>query len=113
MKGIGTPISTYSPTFVARGEMTMQVIGCQFYIAWENKIASCFPVHCYDLRFPEIFRHQTRLGAQVLIVIANWPGSPRCTLANAGKLQPAYTFLILICGNPRRRVLSWASLIDS
>jgi predicted amidohydrolase len=31
------------------------------------------PFICYDLRFPEIFRHQTRLGAQVLVVIANWP----------------------------------------
>ena len=34
------------------------------------------PFVCYDLRFPEIFRHQTRLGAQVLVVIANWP-APR------------------------------------
>jgi len=31
------------------------------------------PFICYDMRFPEIFRHQTRLGAQVLVVIANWP----------------------------------------
>jgi omega-amidase len=31
------------------------------------------PFICYDLRFPEVFRHQTRLGAQVLVVIANWP----------------------------------------
>ena len=36
------------------------------------------PFICYDLRFPEIFRHQTRLGAQVLVVIANWP-APRDT----------------------------------
>jgi len=38
---------------------------------WESiRVA---PFVCYDLRFPEIFRHQTRLGAQVLVVIANWP----------------------------------------
>jgi predicted amidohydrolase len=34
------------------------------------------PLVCYDLRFPEIFRHQTRLGAQIFVVIANWP-APR------------------------------------
>lgn len=34
------------------------------------------PLICYDLRFPEAFRRATRRGAQVLVVIANWP-SPR------------------------------------
>jgi omega-amidase len=33
------------------------------------------PFVCYDLRFPEVFRHQTRLGAHVLVVIANWPAA--------------------------------------
>jgi predicted amidohydrolase len=45
--------------------------------------ASCFAWHdlqvaptvCYDLRFPELYRHATRSGAQVLVVIANWPQS--------------------------------------
>ncbi len=31
------------------------------------------PLICYDLRFPERFREAAKLGAQVLIVIANWP----------------------------------------
>lgn len=31
------------------------------------------PFVCYDLRFPEIFRVATLGGAQVLVVIANWP----------------------------------------
>ena len=31
------------------------------------------PFICYDLRFPEAFRAATRRGAQVLVVIANWP----------------------------------------
>jgi omega-amidase len=34
------------------------------------------PLICYDLRFPEAFRHATLQGAQCHIVIANWP-SPR------------------------------------
>lgn len=31
------------------------------------------PFVCYDLRFPEIFRAATRQGAELLVVIANWP----------------------------------------
>jgi predicted amidohydrolase len=31
------------------------------------------PFVCYDLRFPEAFRAAMQRGAQVLIVIANWP----------------------------------------
>ena len=31
---------------------------------------------CYDLRFPEAFRHAATKGAQLFLVIANWP-SPR------------------------------------
>ena len=34
------------------------------------------PFVCYDLRFPEIFRTATRMGANTFVVIANWP-SPR------------------------------------
>ncbi len=31
------------------------------------------PFVCYDLRFPEVFRHATLRGAEVLVVIACWP----------------------------------------
>lgn len=31
------------------------------------------PFICYDLRFPEAFRHAMRAGAQVFTVVANWP----------------------------------------
>lgn len=34
------------------------------------------PFICYDLRFPEIFRHAALKGAHILTVSANWP-SPR------------------------------------
>ena len=33
------------------------------------------PLICYDLRFPEVFRHATLMGAQVLTVAANWPSA--------------------------------------
>jgi omega-amidase len=39
--------------------------------AWEGfQIA---PFVCYDLRFPELFRVAAWRGAEVLVVIANWP----------------------------------------
>jgi omega-amidase len=31
------------------------------------------PFICYDLRFPEIFRSAVREGAEMFVVIANWP----------------------------------------
>lgn len=31
------------------------------------------PLICYDLRFPEAFREATLLGAELFVVIANWP----------------------------------------
>ena len=31
------------------------------------------PFVCYDLRFPEIFRRAAQLGANLMVVIANWP----------------------------------------
>lgn len=32
---------------------------------------------CYDIRFPEVFRHYTRNGADILINMAAWPESKR------------------------------------
>ncbi|MEC8013731.1 MAG: nitrilase-related carbon-nitrogen hydrolase [Verrucomicrobiota bacterium] len=31
------------------------------------------PIICYDLRFPELFRQGTRMGADLFVVIACWP----------------------------------------
>lgn len=33
------------------------------------------PAVCYDLRFPELFRLASGSGAQLMVVIANWPAS--------------------------------------
>jgi predicted amidohydrolase len=38
---------------------------------WHEFTAS--PFVCYDLRFPELFRRAVRQGAELLVVIANWP----------------------------------------
>ena len=37
-----------------------------------GEFAAC-PLICYDLRFPEVFRIATGRGAQLFVVIANWP----------------------------------------
>jgi predicted amidohydrolase len=36
---------------------------------------SVAPFVCYDLRFPEVFRLGVRRGANLLVVIANWPAA--------------------------------------
>jgi omega-amidase len=38
--------------------------------------ARCAPLVCYDLRFPETFRHLVAEGVELFVVIANWP-TPR------------------------------------
>jgi predicted amidohydrolase len=38
---------------------------------WQD--VSVCPFICYDLRFPEIFRHGVNHGAQIFTVVANWP----------------------------------------
>lgn len=42
---------------------------------WESgkETARLCPVVCYDLRFPELFRAGRGMGAEVFVVIANWP----------------------------------------
>ncbi len=37
------------------------------------KGAKVCPLICYDLRFPELFREGLRKGAEVFLVMANWP----------------------------------------
>jgi len=48
----------------------------QFY-QWmfgDHALGIC-PAICYDLRFPELFRHGIRLGAQAFVLGANWPAA--------------------------------------
>lgn len=39
--------------------------------AWGDFVVA--PFICYDLRFPEIFRHAIHVGANLFVIIANWP----------------------------------------
>lgn len=40
---------------------------------WKIHGFSVAPFICYDLRFPEIFRCAASEGAEIIVVIANWP----------------------------------------
>lgn len=58
--------------FVVAGEAEHYPAGKSpiVYQIGEWKVA---PLICYDLRFPEPFRTATSMGAELLVVIANWP----------------------------------------
>jgi predicted amidohydrolase len=92
----------------ARGDETCSFTCGPFRVA---------PFICYDLRFPEIFRHQTRLGAQLLVVIANWP-SPRDAhwqmLLRARAIEnQAYVIGVNRVGNdPKLHYLGHSQIID-
>ncbi len=58
--------------FSLGGESQHYVAGCETVtFQWQNFVVS--PFICYDLRFPELFRAAALRGAQLLVVIANWP----------------------------------------
>ena len=61
------------------------------------------PFICYDLRFPEVFRHAARLGAEVFCVIANWPQAREdhwMTLLKARAIEnQAYVVGVNRCGD--------------
>lgn len=73
------------------------------------------PFICYDLRFPEIFRHAARRGANLFAVIANWP-QPReshwITLLKARAIEnQAYVIGVNRCGNDPKLSYSGRSMI--
>ena len=61
------------------------------------------PFVCYDLRFPEVFRHAVRLGAELFCVLANWPAVREdhwVTLLKARAIEnQAYVVGVNRCGH--------------
>ena len=55
------------------GEEHRHYAGGECVCTFDWSGATVSPFICYDLRFPEIFRHGARAGAEVMTVIANWP----------------------------------------
>ena len=60
------------------------------------------PFVCYDLRFPQVFRHAAQLGADVFCVLANWPQAREdhwITLLKARAIEnQAYVIGVNRCG---------------
>ena len=70
---------------------------------------------CYDLRFPELYRAAVLAGADLLVVIANWP-APRAahwtTLLAARAIEnQAYAVGVNRCGNDPKHAFSGHSQI--
>jgi predicted amidohydrolase len=75
------------------------------------------PFICYDLRFPELFRPAARAGAELIVVVANWPEKRsehwvRLLQARAIENQ-AYVLGVNRCGSdPAFRYDGRSSLFD-
>jgi len=70
----GTLLTHYSKIhpFTLGGEADCYLAGDKVVtFGWQGFTVA--PFVCYDLRFPEIFRHATKRGANLFVVIANWP----------------------------------------
>lgn len=82
---------------------------------WSREGWAMAPFICYDLRFPEAFRHAVRAGANLFIVIANWPAAREhhwTTLLTARAIEnQAYVVGVNRCGNDARLAYSGRSLI--
>jgi len=73
----GTQVGSYDKIhpFSFGGEDKVYAPGKTVHVFEVGDFRIC-PFVCYDLRFPEIFRTATQMGANTFVVIANWP-SPR------------------------------------
>ncbi|MEM7144035.1 MAG: carbon-nitrogen family hydrolase [Verrucomicrobiota bacterium] len=76
------------------------------------------PAICYDLRFPELFRHNTSgKGAELLVVIANWPAVRAehwTTLLRARAIEnQAYVAGVNRCGqDPHHQYAGQSIIVD-
>jgi omega-amidase len=73
------------------------------------------PLVCYDLRFPESFRTAARIGASLMVVIANWPVARIdhwVTLLRARAIEnQAYVIGVNRCGRDPEFVYPGRSLV--
>jgi predicted amidohydrolase len=64
---------------------------------------SVTPLVCYDLRFPEVFRDAVQHGAELFVIIANWPEARIqhwITLLQARSIEnQAFVVGVNRCGN--------------
>jgi predicted amidohydrolase len=70
----GRQLARYSKIhpFTLGGEAACYTAGTEI-VTFEWQGCTVAPFICYDLRFPEVFRSAVQRGAQMFVVIANWP----------------------------------------
>ena len=89
-------------TFTPGKETAHYRPGQDIKICEAGQFKTC-PFICYDLRFPEIFRSAARKGAQLFVVIANWPSMREdhwVTLLRSRAIEnQAYVVAANRCGN--------------
>lgn len=102
--------------FSFAGELEHYQSGRDFLVFdWQG--VRCAPLVCYDLRFPEAFRHLVLEGVELFLVIANWP-TPRVlhweVLLQARAIEnQAYVLGVNRCGADPKVVYPGSSrLID-
>ncbi len=100
----GNEIARYEKThpFSIAGENLHYAAG-DGPVVFEWKGIKIAPLICYDLRFPELFRRATKAGAELFLVIANWPAARIehwTTLARARAIENlAYVVAVNRCGS--------------
>jgi len=114
----GKEVTRYAKinTFTLAGETEHYASGSKLtQFDWQGFKTA--PFICYDLRFPEIFRHAVMDGAQLFTVIANWP-RPRdahwIALLKARAIEnQAYVAGVNRCGNdPKYEHVGRSQIID-
>lgn len=112
----GKEVARYNKiqTFTLGGESQHYAAGKEIVtFSWQNFVVA--PFICYDLRFPELFRRAVRQGAQLFVVIANWP-APRIhhwtALLQARAIEnQAYVVGLNRCGTDPKQTYSGRSMI--
>lgn len=114
----GTVIGRYWKThpFSPSGESDHYTPGDETVVmsAGEFQLA---PAICYDLRFPELFRGAAVAGAELLVVIANWPAKRAdhwaCLLRARAIENQAYVVGVNRCGSdPDHAYAGRSAIID-
>ena len=98
----GRALHQDAPVLVRLGNAALRArLATSLVFEWQGLTVA--PFICYDLRFPEVFRHAARRGAEVFCVIANWPQAREdhwMTLLKARAIEnQAYVVGVNRCGH--------------